>query len=44
MTSPLNALLEQSGNPPIGAYESLRLVQNSGNNKRFKYILKGGKG
>jgi hypothetical protein len=32
MTSPLNALLEQSGNPEtIGAYESLWLVQNSSN-------------
>jgi len=31
MTSPVNVLLEQIGNPAFGAYESLRLVQNSGN-------------
>ena len=29
MASPLSALVEQSGNPAIGAYESLRLVQGS---------------
>ena len=29
MASPLSALLERSGNPAIGAYESLRLVQGS---------------
>jgi len=28
----MRALLERSGNPAIGAYESLRLVQNSGTN------------
>jgi len=27
MTSPLNALLERSGNPAIGAYESLDLCE-----------------
>ena len=29
MASPLSALLKLIGNPAIGAYESLRLVQNS---------------
>jgi hypothetical protein len=29
MALPLNALLERSGNPAIGAYENLRLVQDS---------------
>ena len=33
MTSPLNALLERSGNPVNGAYEILRFMRNSGTNK-----------
>jgi len=41
MTSPLSALLERSENPAIGAYESLRLVQNSGikNNSLLNYPI-----
>jgi hypothetical protein len=30
MASPLNALLERSGNPAIGAYKSLQPVQYPG--------------
>jgi hypothetical protein len=38
MTSPLSALLERSVNPAIGAYESLRLVQDLGNTRNIKYV------
>jgi hypothetical protein len=38
MTSPLSALLERSVNPAIGAYESLRLVQDSDNRLILKKI------
>jgi len=37
-SSPLSALLKLSGNPAIGSYESLRLMQNSvdGSNSYWK--------